>query len=56
MFKKKNNIPMSKQSMWNVATEAVVNYLLKNNYQVETADAKCTLYPNIVATVKVHLV
>ena len=47
-MKKGKNMPMSKQSMWNVATEAVVNYLMKNGYKVDSATAKCTTYPNIV--------
>ena len=48
-MKKEKKVPMSKQSMWNVATEAVVNYLMKNGYKVDSATAKCTTYPNIVA-------
>ena len=45
-MKKEKMKPMSKQSMWNISTEAIVNYLQKNNYHVDSATAKCTTYPN----------
>ena len=41
--------PMSKQTMWNISTKAVVDYLQKNGYHVDSANANCSTYPNIVA-------
>ncbi|MBR6253010.1 MAG: hypothetical protein IKR04_04135 [Clostridia bacterium] len=41
---------MSKQDMWNVATDTIVKYLEKENYTIEGVNSSCNTYPNIVAS------
>lgn len=48
-MRKEHMIPMSKQTMWNISTKAVVEYLQKSGYHVDSANANCATYPNIVA-------
>lgn len=45
----KNLKPMTKQAMWDIGTETVIEYLKKNNYQIEGARSNRSTYPNIVA-------
>ena len=45
----KNLKPMNRQAMWDIGAEAVVNYLIKNNYIIDSVNTNCNTYPNIVA-------